>query len=383
MATSDINNFSSSSPHRLPTVSATQTLHDSSSTSKRPISTGLRSLDVFLQGRESETSSQLTPPVGVSRGEVTEIYGPPGVGKTALAIQTAASALQSGGSVVWVDSSSEIVGSRLMDILYGTFNTEEHGKSNTVSVEECLERFHHFITPSLPYLLALLTHQTSDFPPEETTLIVVDSISTLFALAFPRTAENASSQQTPVKQGEAAQWASGRRWAVMGDLISKISRLAATKNIAVLLTSQMTTRIRSETGAVLQPAISGTAWDTGVSARIVIFRDWMFRASEDTSSQGEYIPGVRCAGLLKAKGMSYEGVGKVVTFVIENSCLREIAANQTDIRISRSPVLPPTSLKRKREGIADSELEDEDAESDREFGWAGNNDAITSEALLD
>ena len=219
-----------------------------------------------------------------------------------------------------IDSSSEIVGSRLKDILYGVFNTGEHEKSNTVSVEEYLERFHHFVTPSLPYLLALLTHQTPGFPPEETTLIVVDSISTLFALAFPRTAENASSQQTSVKQGEAAHWASGRRWAVMSDLISKISRLAATKNIAVLLTSQMTTRIRSETGAVLYPAISGTAWDTGVSARIVIFRDWMFR-SEDTSSQGEYIPGIRCAGLLKAKGMSYEGVGKVVTFVIENVSL--------------------------------------------------------------
>ena len=181
-----------------------------------------------------------------------------------------------------------------------------------------MERFHHFTTPSLPYLLALLSHQTSDFPPEETSLIVVDSISTLFALAFPKTAENTSSQQSSVKQGDAAHWASGRRWAVMGDLISKISRLAVTKNIAVLLTSQMTTRIRSETGAVLHPAISGTAWESGISARIVIFRDWMFRESEDTSSQGEYIPGARCAGLLKAKGMSYEGVGKVVSFVIKN-----------------------------------------------------------------
>ena len=54
-----------------------------------------------------------------------------------------------------------------------------------------------------------------------------------------------------------------------------------------------------------------------------------------------------------------------------------------DVRVSRSPVLPATSLKRKREGITDSDLEDEDAESDREFGWAGNDDAIASEALLD
>lgn len=43
----------------------------------------------------------------------------------------------------------------------------------------------------------------------------------------------------------------------------------------------------------------------------------MFQASEVASSQGEYVPGIRFAGVVKAKGISYEGVGKVVTFVIE------------------------------------------------------------------
>ena len=104
----------------------------------------------------------------------------------------------------------------------------------------------------------------------------------------------------------------------MGDFISKINRLAATNNIAVLLTSQTTTRIEAETGAVLHPAISGKAWDTGISTRIVIFRDWMFQASDAANSQGEYISGVRFAGVVKAKGISYEGVGKVATFVIDN-----------------------------------------------------------------
>lgn len=160
-------------------------------------------------------------------------------------------------------------------------------------------------------------HQSPYFPPTETSLIVVDSISTLFALAFPKTAEKASSRQTPIKKSDAAYWASGRRWAVMGDLISKIGRLAATKNVAILLTSQTTTRVRSETSAVLYPAISGTAWDTGISTRIVIFRDWMFQASEAVSSQGEYMPGVRIAGVIKAKGISYEGVGRVVLFTIK------------------------------------------------------------------
>lgn len=43
----------------------------------------------------------------------------------------------------------------------------------------------------------------------------------------------------------------------------------------------------------------------------------MFQASGSAGSQGEYMPGVRFAGVMKAKGVSYEGVGKVVTFMIE------------------------------------------------------------------
>lgn len=212
-----------------------------------------------------------------------------------------------------------MVGPRLQDVLSGLHTPEEEAKSDLDPVNEYLNRLHRFITPSLPHLLALLTHQSTSFPPTETSLIVVDSISTLFAIAFPKTGESASSQQPAAKKSDAAQWASGRRWAVMGDFISKISRLAATRNIAILLTSQMTTRVRSETGALLHPAISGTAWDTSISTRIMIFRDWVFQATDATSSQGEYVSGVRLVGVVKAKGVNYEGVGKLVTFTIEKA----------------------------------------------------------------
>lgn len=70
---------------RLPTLSASQALHNLSSTPRRPISTGLSSLDAALQGRDHDASSQGALPGGLSRGELTEVYGPPGVGKTALA----------------------------------------------------------------------------------------------------------------------------------------------------------------------------------------------------------------------------------------------------------------------------------------------------------
>ena len=70
---------------RLPTLSASQALQNLSSTPRRPLSTGLRRLDAALQGRDYEFSSQDDLPGGISRGEVTEVYGPPGVGKTAFA----------------------------------------------------------------------------------------------------------------------------------------------------------------------------------------------------------------------------------------------------------------------------------------------------------
>ena len=211
---------------------------------------------------------------------------------------------------------------------------EEEATSDLDPVDEYLKRLHHFITPTLPHLLALLTHHSSCFPPADTSLIVVDSISTLFAIAFPKTGDNASSQQPAAKKSDAAHWASGRRWAVMGDFISKISRLAATRNIAILLTSQMITRVRSETGAVLHPAISGTAWDSSISTRIVVFRDWIFQPTNAASSQEEYVPDVRLVGVMKAKGISDEGVGKVVMFIIEKASAQDHCAkaflNETD-----------------------------------------------------
>lgn len=70
---------------RLPTLSASQALQNLSSTPRKPISTGLQSLDAVLQGRDYDSLSQNDQFGGISRGELTEVYGPPGVGKTAFA----------------------------------------------------------------------------------------------------------------------------------------------------------------------------------------------------------------------------------------------------------------------------------------------------------
>lgn len=49
-----------------------------------------------------------------------------------------------------------------------------------------------------------------------------------------------------------------------------------------------------------------------------------------------------------------------------------------------SPLLPATSLKRKREEIADSQSEEEEtAASDQEFGWIADDETLNAEELLD
>jgi len=103
----------------------------------------------------------------------------------------------------------------------------------------------------------------------------------------------------------------------MGDLISNIGKLAAMKNIAIVLTSQTTTRVRAEKGAILHPAISGTAWDTAINTRIVLFRDWLAPQEVDGSSQEARVQVARFAGVIKTAGVSYGGMGKIVPFAIE------------------------------------------------------------------
>jgi len=70
---------------RLPTISAADALAKLKNSATRCISTGLRDLDAVLQNRtvESVTADEAFRG-GISRGRVTEIYGPPGVGKTTL-----------------------------------------------------------------------------------------------------------------------------------------------------------------------------------------------------------------------------------------------------------------------------------------------------------
>ena len=236
-------------------------------------------------------------------------------------LQSASHVIRSMLIAGYADAAHGLVGPRLKEVVGGFRLPDNQDPPSSPplgrSMEDLLDNLHHFTCPTLPHLLALLTHQSPSFPPEKTSLIIVDSISILFSTAFPRAVDSFDSKQVSAKKNDVVQWAASRRWSVIGDLISKLGKLAATRHLTVLLTSQTTTRVRADTGAVLHPSISGNFWDGGISSRIVLYRDWPTLQDVDVSSQTKRVHGRRFAGVLKASGISYSGLGKVVPFTIE------------------------------------------------------------------
>lgn len=88
--------------HRLPTISAAQALEDLGTDPRRFISTGLETFDQALNDVIGESSSALPRPGGLQKGQVVEIWGPPGSGKTAFGVQLAANTLRKGEKVIWM-----------------------------------------------------------------------------------------------------------------------------------------------------------------------------------------------------------------------------------------------------------------------------------------
>lgn len=69
---------------RLPTVSAAQALDELDGDASRQVSTSLPDLDRALTGSTSGSSTENDEKGGIQKSQVTEIWGPPGIGKTTL-----------------------------------------------------------------------------------------------------------------------------------------------------------------------------------------------------------------------------------------------------------------------------------------------------------
>jgi hypothetical protein len=241
-------------------------------------------------------------------------------------------------------------------------------QSNAVTSEECRKRFYCITPPTLSHLLALILQPRPDFLRTGTSLLIIEGVNALIDLDYPRFPIMSSNKT------EQQKWQSGRRYAVLGSLISALNKLAVLNNLAVVVTTGCASRMRSDSGlgSALVPGVGGTEWDSGIWTRLVVFRDFS----------------VPLIGLQKCQGrslISREEVGEtgsVIGFEVDtDGLLRERQRERGNIvqevaKAVRSPVKP---RKRTFDEVADSEGEDED-----EYGWADtDDDALAAEALAE
>lgn len=248
-------------------------------------------------------------------------------------------------------------------------------------------------------------HPPPSFPPQNTGVVVIDSLSTLIDNAYPR---NINTKH----KTDQSRWAASRRFAVINELISTFSKFAALHDLALLITCQTITRIRGSSRAVLVPAISGVEWENGVSTRLVLFRDWVRQASNNDSADADRLRRARFVGLVKANGVALAdegGVGSVVPFVIDqvsvllgsnltiydaltSGCVlpvKKVAdAMQTglcDVDIATNgigaPFLTAQSRTSKRPYDEIDEQPEEEPNSDELYGWI-EEDGFAAEGLL-
>jgi hypothetical protein len=109
---------------------------------------------------------------------------------------------------------------------------------------------------------------------------------------------------------------SARKFLILQYLINNLQKLAATRNIAIVIFSQCVTKMRPGAGAVLIPAINTTAWEQGLGCRVALFRDWGW-----DDEKGKAVNDVRLAQVTKAEGVEVpEGRSRLVAFSISEVC---------------------------------------------------------------
>ncbi|PTB60812.1 hypothetical protein M431DRAFT_537882 [Trichoderma harzianum CBS 226.95] len=350
----DIASFdTSSSTHRLPTVPASQAWEDLKAGPATHISTGLEALDRALLGIDSADSQDAASLGGVKRGQVTEIWGPPGCGKTALGIQLAANALSGGNGVVWVDCFQKLQSQRIANVLKSvkeSRHSAETGDTQEIDPSKLVQ----YSCMTLPHLLAFISRPTTTTIASDVSLIIISSPSALINSSLPRSLERKGNP----KQAKGSPTQASKRLQGLQFIINTLQKLAATKNCAVVLLSQCATKMRGEQKPTLIPSINTTVWEQGVSTRLVLFRDWAWNGNKFSS--------VFLAGLQKIDGrVVQDAVEHVSAFKVEPAGISSVHYEVNDPGMEVAARAP-----RPKRKLGQTELEVPDSDDDEDYGWA-------------
>lgn len=180
--------------------------------------------------------------------------------------------------------------------------------------DDSLGKLTHYNCLTLPHLVALISRPTARIVPNDVSLVVVSAVTALINSALPKTQDDRVSSKlnrgrlrihqpwlrdvsNPNKTGPNA---SAKRRQALQSIIKALQTLASTRNCAVVILSQCATKMQSERGATLTPAINANLWEQGVSTRLTLFRDWTWRNNKSAT--------VFLAGLQKLDGKATQDV---------------------------------------------------------------------------
>lgn len=224
---------------------------------------------------------------------------------------------------ILADGFSTACGQRLRDMISAKQNPL--GESDEQLEPPDTDNLLHFTTPSIAHLIGLLCKPTTSSIPPDTCLIVIDSLPALFNHAFPKTLEPRQSSKSKTYQYVCSlrvcltlpvlePGPANRRLQILQFLISALQKLAAARDILIVVLSQCATRMQAERGATLVPAINASSWEQGIATRLVLFRNWAIRHGRHQSAH--------FAGIQKLDGRLMPGViGPIFAFEVQPVCL--------------------------------------------------------------
>ncbi|KAM4045943.1 DNA repair protein RAD51 homolog 3 isoform 2-T2 [Anomaloglossus baeobatrachus] len=202
---------------------------------------------------------------GVPLTKVTEICGPPGIGKTQLCMQLAVDVQIPecfggvDGETVYIDTENSFIVERLVDIanacvLHCSLITQAHQQDDQkiamqrFTLSNILSNIHYFSCHSYAELLAQIL-VLPDFIAQHSKikLVIIDSIAFPFRHSFDDLS---------------------LRTRLLNMLAQQLINIANQHKLAVVLTNQMTTRIGSSE-ALLVPAL-GESWGHAANIRIIL-----------------------------------------------------------------------------------------------------------------
>lgn len=182
---------------------------------------------------------------------------------------------------------------------------------------EKLGSVHTYFVPSLIHLLALIVHPPASFSALNAGLLVIDDLDALFDLAYPRIQLNGHLART-----DAAKRTTTQRYNALASLITALNKVAAINDMAIIVITGCGTRLGAgdDSGAMTVPGLGSLEWNSGITNKLVIFRDHApLTVGGSQTSESAFPTCVRFIGVQKLNGISFgdDGdIGQMIAFDI-------------------------------------------------------------------